>query len=276
MTIVNGKKHFALLSGLVTALALPGCGMFESNFWQPNREFSAYRVEPPKAVPPIPVEGDDMSTPVIMHSGAPDLFAEKLGSDQARLDRLEQEVQMLYERFHLKIPPMDTIAALENAVQGLVLNPPKSVDASAPIGRPVRLMPSTQAHAGSAHMAAPRVAPKSEPVMSPSAGGIQNIRIAQHEDKTRVVFDSLSKVSYDLDYDQGEGIILISASDSLAGDFSSRASKSAHIKTLSSVSQNGKTNVILTLNGEADVSQGTTLLPNKDSRHYRYFFSIVK
>lgn len=110
---------------------------------------------------------------------------------------------------------------------------------------------------------------------SPAARTVNDVRVSQSPDKTRVVLDSVQKIDYTLDYDDQEGLILVTAKNAdVAASLAAAAGKSTKIASISSARDGAHTNLIFVLKGSATVSSGVALSPNSDNSQYRYYFDI--
>lgn len=164
---------------------------------------SAFRREPPAsaALPVTPKGPGPMDT---FRALAPSeglkftpLFTEPLGDDTARIDRLEKSVQDLRDDFDTVVPSLVRLVAVEKDMKDLIgqLNalsggnpPPPPVQAE-----PMQLAPSVTAIPVPQQL---QTAPAPETAMVPAIGQMRALRIGDHGDKTRLVFDLTAKPSY--------------------------------------------------------------------------------
>lgn len=286
-------KTLSLIVLVACTLALSSCGVLDSIFEGNESEFKAYRVAGSNQGQVATVsQGGEYSAGRISppaSSTPTDLFAQKLPTDKARIDRLEKTVQNLYESLQLKVPHMAGLHSMEQNVSALAAGHgqtsrnPEAHPAVPGKMRPVELVqfggaakPQAIRTQGGMHTPSSHDAGAKLPVaQKPRVSGIQDVRVSQNGGTTRVVLDSTKKIDYIFDYDTGEGIVLISAPNAnTAGNFSSRAGKSKHIRTLNATKNGANTDLILTLSGPANISAPTLLSPNKDSQYYRYYFDI--
>lgn len=224
------------------------------------------------------------------------LFAENIRDSDQRFERLENAVVDLRREFEAVKPAIVRLVAVESDIQDLVSqlevmlrNEPDTApsrdipsrDMSPPSALPEQVAPAVSSpekvvEAKPEPAPEPAPAQPSAPAASTGKPVIENVRIAESGGKTRVVFDSRARISYDMDYDSAENIIVLTAKnagiDAASGNL---ARKSSKIKTIEFSDKGDEGSmIVMSLSGPATVSKGTTLSPNADSPHYRYFFDI--
>jgi len=136
------------------------------------------------------------------------LFAEPLGDDTARIDRLERSVQDLRDDFDTTVPTMVRLVAVEKDMKDLIgqLNaltggnpPPPPMEAvRVPLAAPpVAVVPvPSLAPQQLVPQAQPQTAPVAVATPVPALGQMRALRIGDHGDKTRLVFDLTAKPAY--------------------------------------------------------------------------------
>ncbi len=183
------------------------------------------------------------------------LFSTAADNDDERMERLETAVQTLRDDFDKVSPAINRLIAIEQEIQTLVdqlqvlvegENPtldtssippvseqaltdtaitPDAASAASPVidpppppAAPMGLIPETQPISPPPPAPMPPTAPVPAPaaVVPVSSDGLRNVRIADHEGKTRIVLETSSNIAYTADIDP-EGILIVS----LAGGSSS-------------------------------------------------------
>lgn len=207
------------------------------------------------------------------------LFSENLRDEDDRLDRLEEVVQDFRNDFDAVMPAINRLTEIESDIQQLVGQLKTLLE------KPV--VPMAQANSIVATEERPqpiieKPKPKTKSSATPkrakpvSTADIGDIRVADHSNKTRVVFDSRASISYNVNYDDLENLVLIETSAKDVGvNLGALARKSKHIQAVSSTKDsNGDITIVISLKNANDISKGTLIKPNKDSASYRYFFDI--
>ena len=169
------------------------------------------------------------------------LFAEKLSSPDARFDRLENAVTGIRQEFDAVKPAIVRLAAVEEDMQillkqleTLVQNPPPAPEPSLMSeGIPVEIpeaLPAETAEAAAAPMpvvpaesapqtvvapaAVPTQSAQAQPPQQTSSGPhVQNIRVGEHGDVTRLVIDLNAATTYRHDLDNNENLLLVELPD---------------------------------------------------------------
>lgn len=206
------------------------------------------------------------------------LFSERLRDEDDRLDRLEEVVQDFRNDFDAVMPAINRLTAIEKDIQQLVGQLKTLLE------KPVVPMAGTTPMMEADERAQPIIektrpnrsatTPKKQPVTS--SADIGNIRISDNGNKTRIVFDSRSNVSYSVNYDDVENLVLVETSAKDVGvNLGALARKSKRVQAVSSTKgANGNVTIVISLKNANDISKGTLIKPNKDSANYRYFFDI--
>lgn len=271
------RKFIALLC-LSFMMVLSACGFVSQSSDQRN------------TVQAGPRQSLDLSEDVINSKLAPpkgfvnkSLFSRQVSSDEERFERLETIVQDLHTSLNEHLPAIKNLTAIESEIQDLVSQLQNLVSAppeEPPPPAPVETMPSVATQGFSDAMPikiAPATKAPEKPVSEPTGAiKISDMRVAQTGGKTRVVFDSSQKINYDLDYDDQELIIVISARNATAAkSFAAAASKSGLIKAVDTSSVGPDSTIVISLNRDAAISELKTLTPNAQNAYYRTFFDIV-
>lgn len=208
------------------------------------------------------------------------LFSESLSDNSDRINRLEDVVQSIRDELDSVLPSIKNLSAIEGDIQELV-GQLKAVVAAPPASVPVAPQALVSQGAGGKPEVSKENAAEKSPasvVVAPVVSGadIRAIRVAAHGNKTRVVFDSPAKTTYQVNYDEQENLVVVSTSaKSFSADLSRAARKSKVVRQVQSLKQdNGGMEFIFSLGPVSRFSQGSLLGPNKDNANYRYYFDI--
>lgn len=271
---VHYLKYFVLLFLSGGLFGLSGCGMID--FPGNSEGFQAYKVDETspqdtsdagkaqmEEIPEAAPLAETLEDTQTRQPAVPDLFAQELSSESARLDRLETVVQNLYKTLSMRLPPA-------NRTQ-------QNTGASAPTPLVSVATPQNPTAAIARPAAASSPQKSAQQTQGDSSNqGIANIRISEQSGKTRIVFDSTRAIDFSIDYDESENFILVTAANtSLKTDYAERAKQSKLIHSLSTSNDDGNASIVLTLNDRARLTPPRTIPPNKDSRFYRTFFDLT-
>lgn len=234
------------------------------------------------------------------------LFSQQISNDDARFERLESAVQTLHDTLKSHLPAIEKLSAIESDIQELVgqlqtlvsapvtaaapmqdvqqedLTLISSPTAPAPPPAPAPIPETPPTPVTEPEYTAPTPAPVTAGAAvnpkgaSPAAQDVNAVRVSQSPEKTRVVLDSARKINYTLDYDDQEGLILLTVKNAdVTASLESAARKSNKIMSITSAKEGAHTNLIFVLRGgSTSVSRGTYLSPNSDNSQHRYYFDI--
>ena len=162
------------------------------------------------------------------------LFEKELRDPDERLDRLENAVQELRNHFDSLSPSVVRLVAIEKDIQNLIgqleilveedsgqnqtQSPPQMM--TAPSAAPPPLansepLPLRNELPPAEALASPPAAPSTlppetmSPPVAPSEAEVFGLRVGEHPAKTRIVLDVSKKVSYGLDLDTEEKILVV-------------------------------------------------------------------
>lgn len=281
VTLRATKNSKSLILGIVFLCCLTACGFQSSNHVDRPA---------PYADKTLNYDTNTIGSKLAQPKGllATNLFSERLSDDNDRFDRLEHAVQTIKDDLNEAQPSINKLIAIEKDIQLLV----KQLKTLVSDPRPIAVTPdeierteapeiksapaSTKPQALlKAPSKASNTTPK--PVSNSGALAIDGIRIAEGGGKTRIVFDSNRKLNYTLDYDAGEGLIIVTSNaKELNVALSGLMKKSSIIDGVSALDESGGMGAVFALTQPAKVSAGTSLVPSKDNPRYRYFFDIYK
>lgn len=143
--------------------------------------------------------------------------------------------------------------------------------ASASSDTPRQIQRSTRAE--------PKPAPQrmtSQP--SKVSGGDAKVRIADHSNKTRLVFETANKSSFQTSFDKSEQLVTIDTRYNFSQsevNRLARMSKRVSEATITPNGQGGQT-LILLVQGVNSFSGGTHIAPNKDNPNHRFFIDMMR
>lgn len=245
---------------------------------------------------PLEVNDDIFSARLASPRGLNDrsLFNEDLGTS-ARLDRLENVVQQIYVTLDDQLPAIERVSEIDSEIEELIVQLRTLVDEPAPPQRLTQMSAGAAAQQAFNQMATPPPAPADAPPAAPVAppparpapavqapapppgppGRIHDIRVSQNGERTRVVFDSNGPINYDLDYDESERLIIVTAPGaSVTQSFERVASRSSLINTVQATESAGGVDIVIALEAAAKISDPTMIKPNRDNASHRYYFDI--
>lgn len=244
------------------------------------------------------------------------LFAERLKDSDDRFDRLETAVQDLQDDFNEISPAISRLVKIEGDIKDLLqqletlVNNDHFVDPPSDISpeRDAEISAKAQANTAKTSAAAPSImnkpgvrtlatagsyAPKKKeqtrqkPQTTPSktavkrpakvSAGDAKMRVADHSDKTRFVFETAQKSTYQVNFDASEQLITIDTNHSFSEaeiNRLARMSKRIAEVTMAPGANGGQTLIILARN-VSKLSAGTHISPNKDNPNHRYFFDML-
>lgn len=142
-------------------------------------------------------------------------FAQSGGDPNTRMDRLEKVVKAMHRDMQIMAPSIQRFAGLEPNL--------KALTASRAVAAPQPLMENDTAPPPAAPMAEKKAAPAPSP--TPKAGTaikpgardmaangnptVTSVRVGEHSDRVRLVFDVTAGTSYSADLDNQENLLLV-------------------------------------------------------------------
>ncbi len=188
------------------------------------------------------------------------LFVEKLTDPASRFDRLENAVMGIRQEFDAVKPAIIRLAAVEEDMQ-ILLRQLETLVQNAPA--PVPLPPEGDRDV--AVMDAPSSPPSENvPSVMPVTGPqVQNLRIGEHGDVTRLVLDVSAAVAYHHDLDNGEHLLLVEIPGAMwSSAMQGTAPPSSLIETWTAQPLDGGKGMrlIIRLRGNAVVVKDTALI----------------
>jgi len=236
------------------------------------------------------------------------LFAQELRDTDKRFDRVEDAVVDLRKEFDVYKPAIVRLAAVEADIQNLIkelevvlqetpaqqppldlsgdaepaLNvgqldpapqPPKVADApktSPPPAKPAEKKPPSV-------VAKKETPPPATKAKTFSGSAALNFRVGEHTDKVRVAFDSNKKITFNIDIDNDEKLLIVEIPDARwVGKESQKFANSKLLESMSveSIGESG-TMLIITLKRSAQILQKKILSPDGSSGYYRAYFDLT-
>lgn len=236
------------------------------------------------------------------------LFAQELRDTDKRFDRVEDAVVDLRNEFDVYKPAIVRLAAVEADIQNLIKElevvlqetpaqqPPLDLSGNAepalnvgqldPAPKPppkVADAPKTSPPQQQAKKKPPTaVAVKETPPPAPktktfSGSAALNFRVGEHADKVRLAFDANKKITFNIDIDNDEKLLIVEIPDARwEGKDSQKFANSKLLESMSveSIGENG-TMLIITLKRSAQILQKKILSPDKSSGYYRAYFDLT-
>lgn len=212
-----------------------------------------------------------------------------------RLIAIEQEIQTLVDQLQVLVegenPSLDTSSippVSEQALTDTAITPDAAsaasptIDPPPPPSAPMGLIPETQPISPPP---APAPMPPTPPVPAPAAAvmpavsgeGLRNVRIADHDAKTRIVLETSANIAYTADIDP-EGILIVSlASGSSSVDAAAIKPKSALVGSVDITPQNGGGMIIaMPLSKSSRILGKGVLQPDGQNANYRIYIDLAR
>ncbi len=208
------------------------------------------------------------------------LFSENLRDSDDRLDRLEQAVQDIRNDFDEVAPAISRLVATEKDIQDLLAqlrtllendSEPQPLTGVEPPMVIEQDLPETMEAAP-----APPPPETPKPVQTASSSGAPSVRVGDHADKTRIVFETPTKQTYVVNFDETEQLVLVE-SPSTIPDSSATIIKanSKRVSAANVSADGGKSLLAITTQGIARITPGVEISPNAENPNYRYFFDMM-
>lgn len=239
-----------------------------------------------------------MNTAMAAQTAPEEVFAKPAASAEERLRRIESAVISLRHDVNALIPILPKYMSLENDIRILKGGLDYSTSAynkshmgagtnTSPYAHPGHLSATAQhtttpaATPQKTHKKPASAAPKKHtpPKMeNPNIIGVHHIRLGEHADKTRVVFDINGPAEYRYDFDDAENILLIELPQSKWQTHKSgKAKKADMIKSFSVQDMGAQGSMVVVLLQEGvRIKQDMLLKPSKNSPYNRLVFDLVK
>ncbi|NQZ14284.1 MAG: hypothetical protein HRT94_05620 [Alphaproteobacteria bacterium] len=182
------------------------------------------------------------------------LFSDKVTNDDARFERLESAVNQLHTDFMSMKPAIEHLITIEKDIQNLM--------------RQLQIVINNEKQSGTPIIKTSSIA---------SDISITKMRVADHDDKTRLVLETSHNVSYTLSLDPVTNEILISFDKGhTLFNTSGLGQKSNLIDHVSSV-ENGKgSRITIKLTKPSTVLRQGRLGPSADKQYHRIFIDLEK
>lgn len=211
-----------------------------------------------------------------------------------RLIAIEQEIQTLVDQLQVLVegenPALDTSSippVSEQALTDTAISPDAASAASPtldplpPPAPPQSIIPETQPISPPAATVAPT--PPVAPIPAPAAAvpvsgdGLRNVRIADHDSKTRIVLETSSNIAYTADIDPEQILIVSLASGGSSVDAASIKPKSALISSVDITPQtSGGMIVAMPLSKSTKILGKGVLQPDGQNPNYRIYIDLAR
>lgn len=209
------------------------------------------------------------------------LFAEPVKGNNKRFDRVETAVQNLNDEMNVISPAVIKLMAFEQDMRDLLqhLREQRRAEAEGSIPAdeaPVALTPQPQKIEKQplAEVKAPKV---ETPKAVATGTGLKIIRLADHKDKTRLVFETSTPMTYTVDLDNTENILIV---DFAKGNNSVDTSKvKLHSKLVKSVTESAKGDegfvLAFPLAKSTRILAQDKIAPGSESPNHRYYIDLA-
>jgi hypothetical protein len=212
------------------------------------------------------------------------LFKEQLRDSDDRFDRLEQAVQGVRDDFDKMAPSIARLVSTEKDIQDLLAqlrtlleseNEPQPLTGVGATMEEKAEVPSVETVEAEAPPPVSQPPPAPPPAISSSGGA--SIRVADHGDKTRIVFETAQKQDFTASFDAGEQLVLVETSGSFPENANSVVKRGS--KRVSEANVNtqdgGKTVLAIVTKGISRATPVSVISPNSANPKYRYFFDLI-
>lgn len=211
------------------------------------------------------------------------LFAEPVKGTSKRFDRVETAVQNLNDEMNVISPAVIKLMAFEQDMRDLLnhLREQRRVEAEGIIPAdeaPMQLTSAEQQKVETVKPVAEVKAPKAEmPKASAQGAGLKIVRLADHKDKTRLVFETAMPMAYTVDLDNTENILIV---DFAKGSNSVDTTKlKLHSKLVKGVTESAKGSegfvLAFPLAKATRVIAQDKIPPGSESPNYRYYIDLA-
>lgn len=210
------------------------------------------------------------------------LFEENIRDDDDRFDRLEYAVQDIRNEFDKMTPAINRLISIENDIKELHEQLSILVDSGGIVATPIQektddpVVLSNGKTLNNVNLPVPE-RPK-DPVKTPKKTYSKSvtspqINIADHSGKTRVVFETPQKESYNLNFDSENQLITIETKASVQQSLLSKMSKRS--KKIVDITHDTQSNTVAILTKNiTSVSDGNYLAPTAGKNYHRYYFDL--
>lgn len=214
-----------------------------------------------------------------------------------RLIAIEQEIQTLVDQLQVLVegenPTLDTSSippVSEQALADTAISPDAasaaapSVEPPPPPAAPQSIIPETQPISPPPTPVVPTptgvpapAAPASAAAAPLSGDGLRNVRIADHDSKTRIVLETSSNIAYTADIDPEQILIVSLASGGASVDSASIKPKSSLIGSVDITPQNGGGMIVaMPLSKATKILGKGVLQPDSQNPNYRIYIDLAR
>ena len=236
---------------------------------------------------PLPVLSDsDLVTPTDLSTNQ--LFTYGTTDTNERFERLEKVVQAMSNDFKTLKPSIERLVVIENDLENItfqlenLLKQEQVVETThtktIPFVEPDRQIISIER--GPIYTLPERTtqtsykAPKS--YINPG-NLIHTMRVADHKDKTRVVFETTKALDYEVSIDNGERLVAIQFDQgSLGSDPNSLSRFSKLFKSIAHVQEGEGSLIVFELEKDTEILTKQRIKPNKHSSNHRIFIDFKR
>lgn len=223
-------------------------------------------------------------------------MGEDLRNTDARVERLEHVIAAMHSDVATLAPAMQRMAVIEKDIEALVTqleallqDEGYSAPAPAPVPAPAlsapqALMPpvdEVEEEPVVEAKAAPAPTPAPAPSVAPppaSAAGLQatNLRVGQHNDRTRLVIDLNGPVNYNVDLDNVEKLLVIELNGASWRGAATQSFNTPPLQSMNtqSLDNNSGTRVIIVLRKDSAVLSQSLLKPGDGNPHHRLVIDL--
>lgn len=184
------------------------------------------------------------------------LFSEKISNDDKRFERLESAVDDLHADFKSMKPAIDHLMSIEKDMKDLmrqlqiVINKEHKHTNSAPIIKTSNIS---------------------------SDVSITNMRIADHNDKTRIVLETSHNISYSASLDPDGNALTLSFDKGQTSFSTSNLGKTSNlISEVISSENGGGSDITIKLSAVSDILRQGRLPPSADKPYHRIFIDLER
>lgn len=269
--------------GISTPIALPPA--FNSVPLRPGQTNTQYM---PNGLPALkPMKGINADT----------LFTENIKDTSDRFNRVENAVVDLRKEFDVYKPSIVRLAAVESDIQNLIKElevllqetpanqPPQMlVEPSGPQLQVTQLTPQQimppepQDIAQVPYHIEKKIPPKTaSPPQTHDGVVAMNLRVGEHADKSRIVFDTNQKTNFSIDLDNDEKLIIIELPKARWIDGSSKTfndSKLLESYSIEPINNGTGTMIVLSLKKTTKILREKRLSPDSDNAYHRIYFDL--
>lgn len=213
------------------------------------------------------------------------LFEEPVRNSKERFERLENSVQNLSDEMEVLSPAVIKLMAFESEMQELLNQirtareaETEEVKEAQGMPLPLEKMPFQKFEDKKQEAQKPPAPAKvAAKTTSSVREGLNNIRLADHASKTRIVFETKEKMSYTVDLDNKENIMIIDFAEGVNNvETSALKLRSKLIKGVTTTPKGDKGFVLaFPLSKSTRVTDQGAIPPGKENNNFRYYIDLA-